>query len=175
MCIGISIAETHVVSISFHPQIIPSERMHQQRLRHRKVNNILVRDRLGRELPDMSIEYAHTHPTNRLMHSSMSTLRDWISHNKMHVINENCGVVDVTNTRILAVDLILIEKATSMQSTCLILCTVVRNPHVSESNLRRIQKHAQKLHSIVNGSYHLRCRSVLLVCDTNLRFSETWT
>lgn len=171
---GISIVEKHIVSIFFHPQIIQSMSQYRQRLRHIQGNSLLYTDRLGRELSQMVIEYVHKHPIRQLMHTSMSTLRDWISHNKMYVLSSNCGVVDVTNSRILTLDFILIEKPTPTQSTCLTLCTVVKNPFIPESDLRRIEKHTQKLHSIVSGSYDLRCRSVLLVCDGNRRFTETW-
>jgi hypothetical protein len=158
----LSKTERNVVKLFFHPRLIK------------------YLDRyVGRNQSHHRVEFACNHSQGirqRMCTNGHLQMLSWMYHANLHIVAGNCGVVDMDDTHVLALDMILAHPPGCMNAVDapLTLCTVVLNEHASKCDTQRAHDHVLKLHSIMNDFYHLRCRSVLLSWNVDDTFSEVW-
>jgi hypothetical protein len=163
---NLSKTERNIVKLFFHPRLIKYldkyvvSMVHNPSRRH--------------------VEFAcnHSHSLrHRMCDNGHVRMLEWMRDMNLHIVAGNCGVVDTNDTHVLALDMILAEPPgheRHVGDSPLTLCTVVLNARASANELQRAHNHAQRIHSLVNNSYLLRCRSVLLLWGSNNAFKEVW-
>jgi hypothetical protein len=164
---NLSKTERNIMKLFFHPRLI-------------KYLDKYIKSMVRHPSPHRHVEFAckHSHSARQHMcENGHLQLREWMRELNLHIVTGNCGVIDINNTRVLALDMILAHppgnESTTSNST-LTLCTVVLNAHASSVEIRRAHHHTQKLHSLMNTFYLPRCRSVLLVWNVDETFTEVW-
>ena len=162
----LSITERSIVKLFFHPRII------------RQLDKYFASTL--RKSSHRRIEFACTHPNSlrqRMCTNGHAKMFQWMRDNNLHVVTGNCGVVDMDDARVLALDMILAHPpghAINADDPQLTMCTVVLNARASPTDIRRAHDHTREIHSLVNNIYLIRCRSVLLTWGVDKTFSEVW-
>jgi hypothetical protein len=157
--------EHSIVKLFFHPRLV--------KFLDQYVKTMVRNNKYHR------VEFAckHSHSLRqRMCTNGHLKMLEWMKGTNLHIVAGNCGVLDRDGTHILALDMILAHPpATGIECDAqLTMCTVVLNAHASQEDIRRAHNHTHKIHSLMNGLYLLRCRSVLLIWGVNETFSEEW-
>jgi len=176
--------EKKIVTLWFHPRLVKSIENYKREcaLTHPHHSSESRTQKRGLHHPDRSIEYALENPLERnVCLNTHAEIMKWMQRECMYVLVENCGIVDPSDSCVLAVDMMLMQSAEHDPTNAyLTLCTIIPTPYASADNFKsiidRAHAHARKVHTIMNVSYHIKCNSVVLQCgdDRFSRFSETW-
>jgi len=157
MCI--STTECNIVKLLFHPRIIKSLKKYRSAMKETNKHH-------------HRIEFAGKRQSNPTADVQLS---EWINQYKLHTLAGNWGVVDVTDTHVLALDMVLARpRVNSIDKIQLIMCNVVVDCNASKHDIQRAFDHTCKIHKTLNNFYHIRCRSVLLLWGVGNSFSEVW-
>ena len=156
----ISNTEKNIVTLLFHPRIIKSLKKYCAR------GSSILQDH-------HCVEFACRRNNN---FNICTQLQDWIHQQGLHIVATNLGIINVTETRVLALDVVLArpEQEFSNQPQ-LVMCTVVVDCHISHDDVKHAYEHTCVIHNTLNNFYSIRCRSVLLCLGTAHTFSEMWS
>jgi hypothetical protein len=155
----ISKKEHHIVKLLFHPRIINSGKTH-----YTGVN--------GNTKHLKRIEFASRRRNNT---AAGINLLEWIQKDKLIKLARDWAVVDVTETKVLALDMVFSRPyGTADGVSHLIMCTVVTDCRASKRDIQRAYDHTCKIHNTLNKFYHIPCQSVLLIWGVGNSFSEVW-
>ena len=153
----ISYIEQSIVTLLFHPRIIKSMKPY---CTHTSLATYEYVKFAGKQ--------------NNNLHNC-TKLKDWIHQKGLHIVAQNWGVIDATETNILAVDVVLARPQKEISDKCcLIMCTVVIDCRDSVEDTQKAYQHTYDVHQTLNHDYSIRCRSVLLRIDEGKTLSEVW-
>jgi hypothetical protein len=163
--------ESQIISVLFHPQIV--------RYVKRRVGACgTFVEQMGRTSSHESVRFANTLPVGDGADNIRSHVARWLRKKRMHVVCSNFGVVDGKDSQILGSDMLLAYEPTFIHSSgcnpTLTMCTLMLHPRATPQEISSAYGHAHRLHTIINVSYNIRCRSVVLTWGLNGKLSESW-
>jgi hypothetical protein len=164
---SITCIEKHIATFIFHPRLVP----HLRRPVRGGTNTAV--DRFGKTLDHARVEFAHVIPRTvpRALHPALVR---WIDQHNLIMVTSDCGVIDICNSRVLAIDMLFASVDSSATGPPLTLCTIIINPRPSARKLHAAQMHAERVQTLVNDTYHIHCNSVVLVWGPDHRINDIW-
>jgi hypothetical protein len=152
----ISNMEKDIVKLLFHPRIITALKSYRKRS----------------NTSSNRVEFASARRNNP---DTCPRLCEWMHQDNLHTVATNWGIMDDTQTRVLALDVVLARPRKNVTDGAeLIMCTCVMDATASKNEIQTAHDHMCKIHETLHNFYHVQCSSVLLLWSSEHKFSEVW-